>query len=185
MEQTTSVDDVVWAGWIHELLGPGISEDVLRRARRGGFSPTDADDIVQETLWTAYTCLLEGRYDPSRGSLGSWVAGIARNTMHRARRSRRRHAQLLHAGDELVESLVAPRDAASQRIRREWVRTRVGRGLRRLRREMSGQSFAVYVAVTLRGERAGAVAARFGLRRTTVYNIKSRGHRRLRELVVT
>ncbi|MCC6554988.1 MAG: hypothetical protein IT372_18600 [Polyangiaceae bacterium] len=50
---------------------------LLGYVRHLGFQRPDVEDIVQETLAGAYQNL--DRFDPSRGDVREWLAGIAEN----------------------------------------------------------------------------------------------------------
>ena len=58
-------------------------------ARRMGPRSADVADVVQETFLAAARSA--HRYDPERGSLGSWLTGIARNQVAVHYRKRRMH----------------------------------------------------------------------------------------------
>jgi RNA polymerase sigma-70 factor (ECF subfamily) len=79
--------------------------------RRSGFPPADADDLVQETFINVLRSL--ATFDPGRGTLGTWLAAIARNVA-RKRWQRRVDAGVMDA--ELADAaLAAPADQAASR----------------------------------------------------------------------
>lgn len=57
---------------------------------RCGFSPADADDMVQDAFTRLLTSI--GRFDPQRGAFAAYMATIIRNVA-RKRWARRTHAQ--------------------------------------------------------------------------------------------
>ena len=55
-------------------------------------APEDLDDIVGEIVTVLVMHLREGRFDPSKGTLPSYVLGIARNKLREYFRRRRRRS---------------------------------------------------------------------------------------------
>ncbi|KPL87532.1 RNA polymerase sigma factor [Herpetosiphon geysericola] len=53
-------------------------------------NPTDVDDLVQQVLVTVWKHA--ARFDPSKGELGAWIAGITRHTVLDFLRRMYRHA---------------------------------------------------------------------------------------------
>ena len=63
-------------------------------ASRLGLEPADAADVAQETIAQFVRDYRAGKYDRTRGRLGSWVVGIARHRvaeLHRTQVGRREH----------------------------------------------------------------------------------------------
>lgn len=57
-------------------------------ASRLGLEPADAADVAQETITQFVRDYRAGKYDRSRGRLGSWVVGIARHRVAELNRTR-------------------------------------------------------------------------------------------------
>ena len=75
-----------------------FSESIWRQvARLIGNRPSDVEDIVQETFLAAARSATN--YDPDRGDLQSWLAGIARHQVGNYFRNRKRDARLDVGGD--------------------------------------------------------------------------------------
>jgi RNA polymerase sigma-70 factor, ECF subfamily len=69
-------------------------------ARAMGGSAADVADVVQESFLAAARCARN--YDASRGSLWSWLAGIARKHVALHFRKQQRHDRLRQAGERLA-----------------------------------------------------------------------------------
>ena len=79
---------VTTTAFLHALKQPGDNEawrrfvqrfrqPVVRYAERGGLKTNAAEDLAQEVLLTFVESWRDGRYDPSKGRLSSWLFGIA------------------------------------------------------------------------------------------------------------
>jgi RNA polymerase sigma factor (sigma-70 family) len=80
-----------WAEW-QESIGEMVLARFVRA--RNSTGETD-DDIIQDTLLTAYLGIESGRYQPHEGvPFAAYVVGIARNKIREARRRDRRHTGL-------------------------------------------------------------------------------------------
>lgn len=88
---------------------------ILAHFLRSGFARADAEDLLQETFVRAFRSLRT--FDAARGSLGTWLAAIARNVA-RKRWHRRREAESFDP--ELAEEmLAAPDNPGREAERRE------------------------------------------------------------------
>jgi RNA polymerase sigma-70 factor (ECF subfamily) len=85
---------------------------------RAGFTPADAEDLLQESFVRAFRSI--GSYDARKGEFVTWLGAIARNVARR-QWGRRREADLLDPG--LAEEMFAVHDnpgetaAAGEEIR--------------------------------------------------------------------
>ncbi len=87
-----------------------------------------AEDVAQQTFLSAW--LSRARYDPARGSVRSWLCGIAYNRAVDAHRREARQvaqAPIDEVGDELVCPLDSPPVVAGDRARASEVRRAVAR----------------------------------------------------------
>lgn len=71
---------------------------VLSICRRGLPSPEDADDALQQAFVAAWRA--RARFDPARGSLASWLAGITRNKVLDAQRALYRRRDVPASADD-------------------------------------------------------------------------------------
>ncbi|MBC7772920.1 MAG: hypothetical protein H7210_10530 [Pyrinomonadaceae bacterium] len=69
-----------------------------------GVPAQDVQDVIQQTLLEFCGAYREGKYDRSKGRLGSWLIGIAQRQAASAARARQRHPQQeLASGDLLCD----------------------------------------------------------------------------------
>ena len=127
---------------------------VLRVAR--SITPHSAEEVSQQTFLSAWLAL--GRYDASRGSVASWLCGIARNRaidVLRAESRRPQQAQM----DEVVDRLVCPSESPDDALHRRMAAADVRRALGSLGPEQrTVLTLAYFGGLSQReiGERTGA-----------------------------
>jgi RNA polymerase sigma-70 factor (ECF subfamily) len=153
-------------------------------ARRLGLDEADAADAAQEALTRFLTLFRQGRFDPQKGALRSWITGIARNCVREIRdqRVRRREQRGLSALAEL------PGDEGLTRVwDEECDRHLVHRALAELRTESRADPKTVRAFELLAFEQRspGDVAALMGMTRNDVYLAKHRCLVRLRDILET
>lgn len=84
---------------------------------------TRAEDVSQEAFLSAWRS--RASYDPSRGSVSSWLMGMVRNRSIDALRRHARHDSRRSDGDHIDEQLAAPGDMehmVGERDQAEWLR---------------------------------------------------------------
>lgn len=154
-------------------------------ARALGFGADDAAEIAQQALAEFSIAYRAGRYERGRGRLSSWLIGIAR---HLALEQRRRRGAR-HAGGDSVLLEVPACSTDDAHLTRVWAKEReaailaeavaVLRDSPRLE-EHTMRAFELFV---VRGMPAATVAAECGIDIDSVYTIKNRLLKRLREIV--
>lgn len=131
-----------------EALAPFLRAVVGPRARGFGFDPSDAEDVVQETLLAIH--LKRGTWD-NRQPVGPWAAAIARNKLIDAARRRGRRVSL--PIDDLAETLAAE----------EPERGLSTHEAERLLSVLSGRQREVVASITVEGADVGETASRLGM----------------------
>lgn len=151
-------------------------------AVRLGFAHADAEELAQRALVEFARAYREGRYERGRGRLSSWLIGIARNTGMAMRRSIAEGGRL--GGGTRLEEM--PGEGELTRV---WAREReqaiLGEALAQLRasERLEAHTFRAFELFALRGVPASEVAEQCGIAVDSVYVIKNRLTRRLREIV--
>lgn len=161
-----------WSAWQEQYGRHALLRFVCARN-----NTREADeDIIQDTLLTAYLGVESGRYQPREGvPFAAYVVGIARNKIREARRRERHLADL----DETEEEIGLHRAGSLQRqpervIERREQREQLQRGIAQLpeaRRQVIEQVIA--------GASTGEIAGRMAISEDLVRQHKCRGVRAL------
>lgn len=161
-----------WAEW-----QAGYGELVLARYVRAHNNTPEADeDIIQDTLITAYLSVERGSFLPRDGvPFSAYVIGIARNKIREARRKERFHAALDDAPEALERCLVGeiqrqPERAIERREQRDLLRSGLSR-LPAARRQV--------LEHYLSGASTGEIASHLSMSEALVRQHKCRGLRAL------
>lgn len=150
-----------------------------------GFGFDDAAEIAQQAMAEFSLAYRAGRYERGRGRLSSWLIGIARNL---ASDQRRRCGARRAGGDSALMELPAC-SSDEAHLTRVWAKEReaaiLAEAVTMLRNsprleEHTMRAFELFV---VRGMPAAAVAAECGIDIDSVYVIKNRLLKRLREIV--
>lgn len=153
-------------------------------ARRLGLGDAEAEDVAQETLIEFLRAYRKGKYDRSRGRLGSWIMGIAR---HRIADGRIKAARSRGQRGESAFSVVADlrnRTRMTAVWDQEQKRAIVQRAMEILRQgRTSDNSLKAFELLAIRGVPAAAAAEQCGMTPDEVYVAKNRVGKRLREIV--
>lgn len=154
--------------------------------RRLGFSSSDAEELAQATLAEFAKAYRDGRYERGQGRLSSWLIGIARNVGSGMRRAQGRGGPM---GGDTQLGAVAGDLGDEKHLSQVWAREReqaiLADALQALRSSarLEPHTLKAFELFTLRGVPAEEVAAECGIDVDTVYVIKNRLTKRLREIV--
>jgi RNA polymerase sigma factor (sigma-70 family) len=121
--------EVAWAEW-----QAGTGEMILHRFVRARNNTREADeDIVQDTLITAYLGLESGRYQPQEGiPFVAYVIGIARNKIREARRRTIRQVDLDEDREEFASHTTSLHRQPEYDIERREQKRLLKKGISRL-----------------------------------------------------
>ncbi|NOT02634.1 MAG: sigma-70 family RNA polymerase sigma factor [Phycisphaerales bacterium] len=158
---------------------------VVRFAGRMGLSPSDAEDVAQETFVAFSIAFRGGRYRRADGRLSGWLFGIAlRQSLNTRRRNlaRERHVEPAARADYWISA--PDRRAAQEAWEQEWNRTVLNKCLKRARLEFSDQMFRCFDLVVLDGRSPEEAAQALNSTVKSVYNAKHRILKRVREMRV-
>lgn len=155
-------------------------------ARKLGFSQDDASELAQQTLAEFARCYQDGRYKRDQGRLSSWLIGIARNVGSGMRRKRGAGERV--GGDTMIGQMpceLPDEQQLTQVWRREREHAILAEAMQTLRAStrMDEHTFRAFELFALRGVPAEEVASQCGIEVDSVYVIKNRLTKRLREIV--
>jgi RNA polymerase sigma-70 factor (ECF subfamily) len=176
-------NESIWRGYV-DRYRPSL----VRWLQRVGLTLADAEDVAQEALLAFAQAYRDGKYDPGRGRLRSWLFGIAATVLAnwRKRAHRRgREAQIVDptGGTGFFASLEDPRDSELSALWDAECRDSMLRAcLEEVRQEVEPRTYEAFVLFAREGLAAHEVAARLGMREDAVYGVKRRVLQRIREL---
>jgi RNA polymerase sigma-70 factor (ECF subfamily) len=160
-----------WAEW-HECLGGAV---VLRFIRAKNTSAEPDEDILQDSLMTAYMEVERGRYEQRQGiPFTAYVKGIARNKIREARRRSTGREAL----DDVAQAPSGPEPRPLENtVEYREERAALWQGLAQLplpRRQV--------LEAYLRGESMSEIADRLAITEDLVRQHKHRGLQRLQQM---
>lgn len=146
-----------------------------------GLTPTEADEVVQETVITVARNLPEFRYDPKRCSFKTWLFNL---TLWRIRDQLRRrqpeNTSLHRKPGETDRTSTAERvpgpagEQPSALWEEQWKKDLVERALDRVKGQVEEKRFQIYDLYALQGWPAREVARSLGVSLARVYLTKHR-----------
>ena len=166
-------------GWLNHR----VHDPLMHLGQRMGLSHEEAEEAVQETLVAFHGDLREGRFDPGKGSLFSWVWRLGRWKC--IEQHRRRPLDLRRRADVLEDRWAEESEPTWGSIpsdgdpRMRWMAA----ALAELPRRVSPLEFEVFTALVLRREDGETAARRLGITRNSAYLHKRHALQRLRACV--
>jgi len=177
LDRLAAFDEVEWAAFDR------VYRPVLRAfALKLGLCEPDAEEVSQSSMAAFSMAVRQNRFDPARGSLSSYLFGIARNQMHLLRR-RRTHGFGGPCGGGSYWDTVP----ATNRERAVWDRTWVNIGLKRcveeLRRSEPTERFEAFRMRLFLRMSADEIGLSLGIPVSAVYRYTYQLKHRLRSLM--
>ncbi len=168
-------------GW--EEFYEAYAEMIFKLAVQKGLSPTEADDVVQETIISVYKQMPQFTYNPQQGSFKGWLYNLVqwritdqfrKRTPESPARRENYHAPV--PGRTATVERVA--DPNGNELEAEWdaqfQQTTVDKALLRLRRKVKTKHYQIFDLVFVQGRPIREVAASFGISAANVYLIRHR-----------
>jgi RNA polymerase sigma-70 factor (ECF subfamily) len=172
----------------HEAWRQVVDRDrplVVRFGLRAGLGPEDAEDAAQETLASFARAFREGRYDRDKGRLRSWLFGIARNQVLKARDRLKDREVQLHAsgsGTGPLDRIQAP-DPSEELWDQEWRAAVLRQCMEEVRREVRPQTLRAFEKTALKDRPPEDVARELGTSVNAVRLAKCRVLARIRDIL--
>lgn len=146
-------------------------------AMKGGLTPAEAEDVVQETMISVAKHIQDFEYDPSVGTFKAWLLNMTRWRMADQFRKRTRAGSLtenLPEGEDADRGNFAALPELEQLWDREWEENRFQIALTKARRKTDPQQYQVFDCYVNKGWPAEKVAKTFSIAIGQVYLAKHR-----------
>jgi RNA polymerase sigma-70 factor (ECF subfamily) len=170
-------EEQAWNAFVARFRDP-----VRRFAANLGLTEEDAEEVAQESLAAVAEALREGRYEPSRGRLRSYLFGIVR---HRCGRRGPGSARAVRESPAATTFWQETPDEAilEQAWEESWKKARLEQGLAQVRHEIRPRTFRAFSLVAFEELPAAEVGRRLELSENAVWLARHRVLKRLRELM--
>jgi RNA polymerase sigma factor (sigma-70 family) len=172
-------NEAAWERFVRRFREP-----IVRFARKVGVPESGVEDVAQETLVAFAEAYRADRYDRGKGRLSQWLFGIAYRQAQRQRRCDARPERLAPAGPdgERFWEEIPDERAATSIWQMEWEDFVLKQCFERARPEFEPGTIEIFESLVRDGRPAADVARRAGMSVGSVYNIKHRVLRRMKEL---
>jgi RNA polymerase sigma factor (sigma-70 family) len=179
LEQLQNSDNDAW-----QRFTTRFREPMLHFAGRMGLSDAQAEDAVQDALVQFLEGYREGKYDRSKGRLGSWLFALMYQSIRSHRRDGYRSPMQAPTPTHRTTFFSALPDENTARAEWEmdWDRHSINRCMSQLRGEVNPTHYRAFELMTIRQVPAMEVAEQLGLSRDAVYQARYRVLKRLEEL---
>lgn len=151
-----------------------------------GLSKEDAEDTVQEVFIKIIRNFPAFEYDSAKGRLRSWVKTIARTTIidFFRRKSARLAGKLKSVGgdDDLINRIKDPNQKNLDDVWEEqWERSILLNAMERVKQRVKEENFRAFYLCAIENEAPSAAAHALGMDVNSIYVIKSRMMKMIRE----
>lgn len=162
---------------------------ILSFCSKQGLDEFAARDVLQEVMLLLMRKLPSFDYNPARGRFRNWLLALVMGKIRDAHRRARRLRTISiderspHSGECFDESLVSCASEASQAVEKAWLQALIEEALRKIQNDPKSkrETFAVFYAYVIESRPVAEVAQQFGVAENTIYQIKNRILKRLRE----
>lgn len=155
-------------------------------ALKAGCSPTEADEVLQETLISVAKEMPGFRYDPARGSFKSWLFCIVRRRIaDQFRRRARQERNLADGGSELGEVPDPAGDPLTPLWEDEWRQHQLQRAIEGVKQKVAPAQWQMFDLATLQEWPTERICALLGVNRAQLYMAKMRVGRLLKAELAT
>jgi RNA polymerase sigma-70 factor (ECF subfamily) len=152
---------------------------IYKTARAAGLSPTECEEVVQDTLITVCKAIRRFEYDPKKGSFKGWLRSTTTwRIQDRLRRRQREHVgsstalRAEWAGRAVTET--AGEDAIGGHWELDWEENLTDAALERVKQKVPPKQFQIFDLVVFKQWPTGRVAKAFDVNAGYVYLVKHR-----------
>ena len=153
---------------------------LFRYALKSGLSPTEAEDVVQDTIVSVAKEMPTFRYDPERGSFKGWLHQIVRRRVVDLLRRRPREEPQEAVADALGETIGTAGDWETL-WDIEWARHVTTRAIERVKTQVSARQFQIFSLAVLQEQPGPVVCRTLGVNPAMVYLARHRVGRLFRK----
>src|SRR5688572_3368426 len=149
-------------------------------ARKAGFTDTEAQDLVQDTVVSVAKKMKRFRYDPETGSFKAWLLLITRSRIAERLRKRRLPLAEGSAGDgtrrtATIERIPNPEGPELDAIwESEWKKNLVAQAMESVKRQVAPRQFQLFDLYVLQETPMATITASLGVSANQVYLAKHR-----------
>ncbi len=157
---------------------------VTRILRAMGFRDADLEDVRQVVFLKLWKGLTSYQHQPERARFRTWLSRLVRNAATDWTRENSRFLDkviVLHIED--TNQCLSTPSQVEQYIESEWQKHIVDLAVNRLRKIFSVNAFEIFIR-SLRGESTIEIAKQLGLRKESVYVLRTRVKLRLSQELI-
>lgn len=148
---------------------------IYNTAYASGLSPSDCEEVVQETVMAVLKRIDTFRYDPEKGRFRSWLLSITRN---KVKDQFRRIAQLKKISELDENSDMDPgpewESSVEQGWGEEWQKNLLYAAMDNLKKKLDPKHFQVFYMINIEDSTASEVSDFLGISRMRIYLINHR-----------
>jgi RNA polymerase sigma-70 factor (ECF subfamily) len=149
---------------------------IYNSALRAGLSPSDCEEVVQETVMAVFKQIDTFRYDPDRGRFRSWLQSITRNKIRDQQRKIVRQRKLLQKEADSIPDNIADCDESSgdSDWGEEWQKNLLHAALDNIKKKVDPKHFQVFHMINIEDTPIAEVSSFLGIGRVRIYLINHR-----------
>ncbi len=158
---------------------------IFGQLRQLSVAPQDVEDLNQDILTDVFNGLPAFNHNGRKGAFRTWLRTI---TVHRVimKRRKKAHNREVAMGGSDNQKMVAQLEDSESELSKKWDKEHdkyiVQRFLDIVKADFEPQTWSVFNRLVFEGASGKEVGEEFGLSEATVYQVKSRVLRRLREV---
>ena len=157
---------------------------LFRYAVKAGLSPSEAEDVVQDTVLSVAREMPRFEYNPERGSFKGWLHQIVRRrVVDHLRRRPREQPQEAEGDATAVAEAVESKGGWESLWDAEWARHVTSRAVDRVKEQVSARQFQIFSLAVLQEQPGPEVCRTLGVSTAMVYLARHRVGRLLKKEV--
>jgi RNA polymerase sigma-70 factor (ECF subfamily) len=156
---------------------------ILAFAKKMGLSPSDAEDVTQETILTFLKLYRSNKFQRDKGHLSHWIFGVTRNVIRDYLKKKPKEYHISENTNQASFWAGVPDESAIMETwSTEWQRAILMRCLSMTRSEFDEKTYQAFEMYALRQQPIEEICQELNMSRNAVYIAKSRVLTKIREL---